>query len=185
MCLLLRRPPGREAYPGDVFYLHARLLERAATVNYWLVGGSMTSLPIVETQEGDVSAYIPTNVISITDGQLFFSTALFDAGQRPAIKIGREAMQQGMCLLLRRPQELLSAVMPCSLGVGQPCLSDFVGGHAPPPRGALFTAEFAKCIYGHKRVCDALQNWGCLESPAISKIRLFALTGISSTNCRP
>jgi F-type H+-transporting ATPase subunit alpha len=96
MCLLLRRPPGREAYPGDVFYLHARLLERAAKLNYSLGGGSMTSLPIVETQEGDVSAYIPTNVISITDGQLFFSTALFNAGQRPAINIGIAAPEVGL-----------------------------------------------------------------------------------------
>jgi F-type H+-transporting ATPase subunit alpha len=95
MCLLLRRPPGREAYPGDVFYLHARLLERAAKLNYSLGGGSMTSLPIVETQEGDVSAYIPTNVISITDGQLFFSTALFNAGQRPAINIGISVSRVG------------------------------------------------------------------------------------------
>ena len=95
MCLLLRRPPAREAYPGDVFYLHARLLERAAKLNYELGGGSMTSLPIVETQEGDVSAYIPTNVISITDGQLFFSKALFNAGQRPAINIGISVSRVG------------------------------------------------------------------------------------------
>jgi F-type H+-transporting ATPase subunit alpha len=95
MCLLLRRPPGREAYPGDVFYLHARLLERAAKLNYEHGSGSMTSLPIVETQEGDVSAYIPTNVISITDGQLFFSTALFNAGFRPAINIGISVSRVG------------------------------------------------------------------------------------------
>ena len=95
MCLLLRRPPAREAYPGDVFYLHSRLLERAAKLNYSLGGGSMTSLPIVETQEGDVSAYIPTNVISITDGQLFFSTALFNAGFRPAINIGISVSRVG------------------------------------------------------------------------------------------
>lgn len=95
MCLLLRRPPGREAYPGDVFYLHSRLLERAAKLNSAMGSGSMTSLPIVETQEGDVSAYIPTNVISITDGQLFFSTALFNAGFRPAINIGISVSRVG------------------------------------------------------------------------------------------
>jgi proton translocating ATP synthase F1 alpha subunit len=89
MCLLLRRPPAREAYPGDVFYLHARLLERGAKLNDALGGGSMTALPIVETQEGDVSAYIPTNVISITDGQLFFSASLFNEGIRPGISVSR------------------------------------------------------------------------------------------------
>ena len=85
MSLLLRRPPGREAYPGDVFYLHSRLLERAAKMNDDLGGGSMTALPIIETQAGDVSAYIPTNVISITDGQIFLETDLFYSGIRPAV----------------------------------------------------------------------------------------------------
>ena len=84
MSLLLRRPPGREAYPGDVFYLHSRLLERAAKMNDDLGGGSLTALPIIETQAGDVSAYIPTNVISITDGQIFLETDLFYSGIRPA-----------------------------------------------------------------------------------------------------
>jgi len=88
MSLLLRRPPGREAYPGDVFYLHSRLLERAARLNDDNGGGSLTALPIIETQAGDVSAYIPTNVISITDGQIFLETDLFNAGQRPALNIG-------------------------------------------------------------------------------------------------
>nr|YP_009519092.1 ATP synthase CF1 subunit alpha [Callipsygma wilsonis]AYC64982.1 ATP synthase CF1 subunit alpha [Callipsygma wilsonis] len=88
MSLLLRRPPGREAYPGDIFYLHSRLLERAAKLSKKLGGGSMTALPIVETQEGDVSAYIPTNVISITDGQIFLSADIFNSGIRPAINIG-------------------------------------------------------------------------------------------------
>jgi F-type H+-transporting ATPase subunit alpha len=88
MSLLLRRPPGREAYPGDVFYLHSRLLERAAKLSDSLGGGSMTALPIIETQAGDVAAYIPTNVISITDGQIFLSGDLFNAGIRPAINVG-------------------------------------------------------------------------------------------------
>nr|AIT94552.1 CF1 alpha subunit of ATP synthase [Chlorosarcina brevispinosa] len=95
MSLLLRRPPGREAYPGDVFYLHSRLLERAAKLNDQLGGGSMTALPIVETQEGDVSAYIPTNVISITDGQIFLSGDIFNAGIRPAINVGISVSRVG------------------------------------------------------------------------------------------
>ena len=88
LSLLLRRPPGREAYPGDVFYLHSRLLERACKLNDDLGAGSLTALPIIETQAGDVSAYIPTNVISITDGQIFLSTDLFNSGIRPAINVG-------------------------------------------------------------------------------------------------
>ena len=88
MSLLLRRPPGREAYPGDVFYLHSRLLERAAKLNDKSGGGSLTALPIIETQAGDVSAYIPTNVISITDGQIFLETELFNQGIRPAVNVG-------------------------------------------------------------------------------------------------
>jgi F-type H+-transporting ATPase subunit alpha len=95
MALLLRRPPGREAYPGDVFYLHSRLLERAARLNDDNGGGSLTALPIVETQAGDVSAYIPTNVISITDGQIFLETDLFNAGQRPALNIGISVSRVG------------------------------------------------------------------------------------------
>jgi F-type H+-transporting ATPase subunit alpha len=95
MSLLLRRPPGREAYPGDVFYLHSRLLERAAKLNDQLGGGSMTALPVVETQEGDVSAYIPTNVISITDGQIFLSGDIFNAGIRPAINVGISVSRVG------------------------------------------------------------------------------------------
>ena len=95
MSLLLRRPPGREAYPGDVFYLHSRLLERAAKVNDTLGGGSITALPIIETQDGDVSAYIPTNVISITDGQIFLDSNLFNKGIRPAIDVGLSVSRVG------------------------------------------------------------------------------------------
>jgi F-type H+-transporting ATPase subunit alpha len=95
MSLLLRRPPGREAYPGDVFYLHSRLLERAAKLSPELGEGSMTALPIVETQAGDVSAYIPTNVISITDGQIFLSTDLFNSGLRPAVNAGISVSRVG------------------------------------------------------------------------------------------
>jgi len=95
MSLLLRRPPGREAYPGDVFYLHSRLLERAAKVNDELGAGSLTALPIIETQAGDVAAYIPTNVISITDGQIFLETDLFNSGIRPAINVGLSVSRVG------------------------------------------------------------------------------------------
>jgi F-type H+/Na+-transporting ATPase subunit alpha len=95
MSLLLRRPPGREAYPGDVFYLHSRLLERAVKLNDDLGGGSLTALPIIETQAGDVSAYIPTNVISITDGQIFLEADLFRAGVRPAINVGISVSRVG------------------------------------------------------------------------------------------
>merc|ERR1711964_272117 len=95
MSLLLRRPPGREAYPGDVFYLHSRLLERAAKLNDDKGGGSLTALPIIETQAGDVSAYIPTNVISITDGQIFLETELFYKGIRPAINVGLSVSRVG------------------------------------------------------------------------------------------
>ena len=93
--MLLRRPPGREAYPGDVFYLHSRLLERAARLSDALGGGSLTALPIIETQAGDVSAYIPTNVISITDGQIYLETELFNAGFRPAVNPGISVSRVG------------------------------------------------------------------------------------------
>jgi F-type H+-transporting ATPase subunit alpha len=93
--LLLRRPPGREAFPGDVFYLHSRLLERAAKMSDAMGGGSLTALPIIETQAGDVSAYIPTNVISITDGQIFLESDLFYSGVRPAINVGISVSRVG------------------------------------------------------------------------------------------
>jgi len=95
LSLLLRRPPGREAYPGDVFYVHSRLLERASKLNDKLGGGSLTALPIIETQQGDVSAYIPTNVISITDGQIYLEPSLFNAGIRPAINVGISVSRVG------------------------------------------------------------------------------------------
>src|SRR5947199_10133167 len=101
MSLLLRRPPGREAYPGDVFYLHSRLLERASKLNDDKGGGSLTALPIIETQAGDVSAYIPTNVISITDGQIFLETDLFHSGVRPAINVGISVSRVGGAAQIR------------------------------------------------------------------------------------
>ncbi|MBV9665221.1 MAG: F0F1 ATP synthase subunit alpha, partial [Actinobacteria bacterium] len=95
MSLLLRRPPGREAYPGDVFYLHSRLLERAAKLSDALGGGSLTALPVIETKAGDISAYIPTNVISITDGQIFLDLDLFNSGVRPAMNVGTSVSRVG------------------------------------------------------------------------------------------
>nr|YP_009546118.1 ATP synthase CF1 alpha subunit [Gloeochaete wittrockiana]ASQ40179.1 ATP synthase CF1 alpha subunit [Gloeochaete wittrockiana] len=106
MSLLLRRPPGREAYPGDVFYLHSRLLERAAKLNANLGEGSMTALPIVETQAGDVSAYIPTNVISITDGQIFLSADLFNSGIRPAINVGISVSRVGSAAQIKAMKQV-------------------------------------------------------------------------------
>ena len=106
MSLLLRRPPGREAYPGDVFYLHSRLLERAAKMNKDFGGGSMTALPVIETQAGDVSAYIPTNVISITDGQIFLETELFYKGIRPAINVGLSVSRVGSAAQIKAMKQV-------------------------------------------------------------------------------
>ena len=116
MALLLRRPPGREAYPGDVFYLHSRLLERAARLNDDNGGGSLTALPIIETQAGDVSAYIPTNVISITDGQIFLETDLFNAGQRPALNIGISVSRVGSAA---QTKAMKSVAAPLKLDLAQ------------------------------------------------------------------
>ncbi len=106
MSLLLKRPPGREAYPGDVFYLHSRLLERAAKLNDELGGGSLTALPIIETQAGDISAYIPTNVISITDGQIFLQTELFNAGVRPAVDSGLSVSRVGSAAQIKAMKQV-------------------------------------------------------------------------------
>ncbi|KAF1975666.1 ATP synthase F1, alpha subunit [Bimuria novae-zelandiae CBS 107.79] len=110
MSLLLRRPPGREAYPGDVFYLHSRLLERAAKMNDKLGGGSLTALPIIETQGGDVSAYIPTNVISITDGQIFLEAELFYKGVRPAINVGLSVSRVGSAAQLKAMKQVAGSL---------------------------------------------------------------------------
>ncbi|MGN0711178.1 MAG: F0F1 ATP synthase subunit alpha [Anaerovoracaceae bacterium] len=110
MSLLLRRPPGREAYPGDVFYLHSRLLERAAKLSDELGGGSITALPIIETQAGDVSAYIPTNVISITDGQIFLETELFFSGQRPAVNSGISVSRVGGDAQIKAMKQVASKI---------------------------------------------------------------------------
>lgn len=110
MSLLLRRPPGREAYPGDVFYLHSRLLERAAKMNESQGGGSLTALPIIETQAGDVSAFIPTNVISITDGQIFLETELFYKGIRPAINVGLSVSRVGSAAQIKAMKQVAGSL---------------------------------------------------------------------------
>jgi F-type H+-transporting ATPase subunit alpha len=110
MSLLLRRPPGREAYPGDIFYLHSRLLERAAKLSDEFGAGSITALPIIETQAGDVSAYIPTNVISITDGQIFLESDLFFSGQRPAVNAGISVSRVGGNAQIKAMKKVASSV---------------------------------------------------------------------------
>ncbi|MDG1438768.1 MAG: F0F1 ATP synthase subunit alpha, partial [Emcibacteraceae bacterium] len=110
MSLLLRRPPGREAYPGDVFYLHSRLLERAAKMGDAAGNGSLTALPIIETQAGDVSAYIPTNVISITDGQIFLETDLFYQGIRPAINVGLSVSRVGSAAQVKAMKQVSGTI---------------------------------------------------------------------------
>ncbi len=110
MSLLLRRPPGREAYPGDVFYLHSRLLERAAKMNQQHGSGSLTALPVIETQAGDVSAYIPTNVISITDGQIFLETDLFYRGIRPAINVGLSVSRVGSAAQIKAMKQVVGRI---------------------------------------------------------------------------
>ena len=110
LSLLLRRPPGREAYPGDVFYLHSRLLERAAKLSDELGGGSLTALPIIETQAGDVSAYIPTNVISITDGQIYLETEMFNAGFRPAVNPGLSVSRVGGAAQIKAMKKIAAPI---------------------------------------------------------------------------
>jgi len=110
MSLLLRRPPGREAYPGDVFYLHSRLLERSAKLNKLHGGGSLTALPIIETQAGDVSAYIPTNVISITDGQVFLESELFNEGVRPAVNVGLSVSRVGSAAQVKAMKQVAGSL---------------------------------------------------------------------------
>ena len=110
LSLLLKRPPGREAYPGDVFYLHSRLLERAARMNEEYGGGSLTALPIIETQAGDVSAYIPTNVISITDGQIYLETEMFNAGFRPAVNAGLSVSRVGGAAQIKAMKKIAAPI---------------------------------------------------------------------------
>ena len=154
MSLLLRRPPGREAYPGDVFYLHSRLLERAVKLNDELGGGSMTALPVIETQAGDVSAYIPTNVISITDGQIFLEPNLFNSGVRPAINVGISVSRVGGNAQItpdeegRRPPEDRALAVPRPRGVRAVRLRPRPGhpAHAGPRRAAGQDAQPGRAL---------------------------------------
>ncbi len=190
MSLLLRRPPGREAYPGDVFYLHSRLLERAAKLSTALGEGSMTALPIVETQEGDVSAYIPTNVISITDGQIFLSGSLFNSGLRPAINVGisvsrvgsaaqPKAMKQvaGSLKLSLAQFDELEAFSQFASDLDQATQNQLARGSRlreilkQPQASPLSLAEQVASIYAG--------NNGYLDSLAVDKVRPF-LTGLRS-----
>ena len=139
MSLLLRRPPGREAYPGDVFYLHSRLLERAARLNDDNGGGSLTALPIIETQAGDVSAYIPTNVISITDGQIFLETDLFNAGQRPALNVGISVSRVGSAAQTKAMKKVAGAAQ---------------AGPGPVPRPGRLRPVRVRPGQGHPRPAD-------------------------------
>ena len=145
MSLLLRRPPGREAYPGDVFYLHSRLLERAAKMNDDFGGGSLTALPVIETQAGDVSAYIPTNVISITDGQIFLETELFYKGIRPAINVGLSVSRVGSAAQMRAMKQVGSlAITPWWLLSRKTCKSrEFESGQGATEK----SGEMCCCMW--------------------------------------
>merc|ERR1711935_1040964 len=138
----LRRPPGREAYPGDVFYLHSRLLERAAKLSDEHGGGSLTALPIVETQAGDVSAYIPTNVISITDGQVFLESELFNQGIRPAINVGLSVSRVGSAAQVKSLKQIAGTL---KLELAQyrevESFASFASEFDEAPRHTLFRGE--------------------------------------------
>jgi F-type H+-transporting ATPase subunit alpha len=135
MSLLLRRPPGREAYPGDVFYLHSRLLERAAKLNEEHGSGSLTALPVIETQANDVSAYIPTNVISITDGQIFLETDLFFQGIRPAVNVGLSVSRVGSSAQTNATDRAVEAAAVLAAEDGRAGLRD-LGRHQRLSRSA-------------------------------------------------
>nr|YP_009550364.1 ATP synthase CF1 subunit alpha [Characiopsis acuta]QAA11294.1 ATP synthase CF1 subunit alpha [Characiopsis acuta] len=184
MSLLLRRPPGREAYPGDVFYLHSRLLERAAKLNDVFGGGSMTALPIIETQAGDVSAYIPTNVISITDGQIFLSEDLFNAGIRPAINVGISVSRVGSAAQIKAMKQVAGTL---KLELAQfdelQAFSQFASDLDPATQRQLARGQRLREIlkqpqYSPLRVEDQIAliysgTKGYLDELSISKIKPF------------
>jgi F-type H+/Na+-transporting ATPase subunit alpha len=140
MSLLLRRPPGREAYPGDVFYLHSRLLERAAKLNEDNGSGSLTALPVIETQANDVSAYIPTNVISITDGQIFLETDLFYQGIRPAVNVGLSVSRVGSAAQIKAMKQVAGRSRASSRSTARWRPSPSSAPTSTPPRSACSTA---------------------------------------------
>src|SRR4029078_10426429 len=182
--LLLRRPPGREAYPGDVFYLHSRLLERAAKMSDARGGGSLTSLPIIETQAGDISAYIPTNVISITDGQIFLEADLFNSGFRPAINVGNSVSRVGGSAQIKAMKQVAGTLR---LDLAQfPELQDFAqfgsdldkATQAQLARGQRLTEILKQPQYQHMDVAkQVLIIWaatnGYTDDVAIEDVRTF------------
>ena len=151
LSLLLRRPPGREAYPGDVFYLHSRLLERAARLSDELGGGSLTALPIIETQAGDVSAYIPTNVISITDGQIYLETEMFNAGFRPAVNAGLSVSRVGGSAQIKAMKKI--AVRVSSSAVISPASTSFSMNSASLVTSAACAVSLSCSIFTEKVPC--------------------------------
>jgi len=196
MSLLLRRPPGREAYPGDVFYLHSRLLERAAKLSDALGAGSMTALPVVETQEGDVSAYIPTNVISITDGQIFLSADLFNSGIRPAINVGISVSRVGSAAQPKAMKQVagklklelaqfaeLEAFSQFASDLDQATQNQLARGQRL--RELLKQAQAAPLSLEDQVACIYAGTNGFLDSIAVNEVRAF-LVGFRkylSTNC--
>lgn len=184
MSLILRRPPGREAYPGDVFYLHSRLLERASKLNDELGAGSLTALPIIETQAGDVSAYIPTNVISITDGQIFLETDLFNSGIRPAINVGLSVSRVGGAAQIKATKQVsgtlrldlaqyreLQAFAQFASDLDEASRKQLERGQRmvellkQPPYSPLSVEKQVVLIFAGTK--------GCLDDVAVSKIREF------------
>jgi F-type H+-transporting ATPase subunit alpha len=196
MSLLLRRPPGREAYPGDVFYLHSRLLERAAKLNDVFGGGSMTALPIIETQAGDVSAYIPTNVISITDGQIFLSEDLFNSGIRPAINVGISVSRVGSAAQIKAMKQVAGTL---KLELAQfdelQAFSQFASDLDPATQRQLARGERLREIlkqpqYSPLRVEDQVAliytgTKGYLDQLSISKIKPFIASFREKLRARP
>jgi len=185
MSLLLRRPPGREAYPGDVFYLHSRLLERAARLNKEYGGGSLTALPIIETQAGDVSAYIPTNVISITDGQIFVETDLFNSGVRPAVNIGISVSRVGSSAQTKAMKKVAGKL---KLDMAQyQALAAFAqfgtseldkATKMQLDRGQRLTEVFKQNVYSPVSLADQVTifyaaNFGFLDDIAVARIKEF------------
>ena len=184
MSLLLRRPPGREAYPGDVFYLHSRLLERAAKLSDELGGGSLTALPIIETQAGDISAYIPTNVISITDGQIFLQTELFNSGVRPAVDSGLSVSRVGSAAQTKA-MKAVSSSLKLDLAQYHELLSFAQFGSdldaatkATIEKGARLTellkqAQYSPLSMGEQVLSLFAAKYGFLKELPIEKVRDF------------
>ena len=191
MSLLLRRPPGREAYPGDVFYLHSRLLERAAKMSDELGAGSLTALPVIETQAGDVSAYIPTNVISITDGQIFLESSLFYQGVRPAVNGGISVSRVGSAALIKAMKQVAGKI---KLDLAQyremAAFAQFASDLDPATkqllaRGERLTELLKQPVYHPMSVEDQVVSIfagvrGFLDSIAVSDVKAFEAQALAN-----